>query len=112
MTKLIAKTEIQSRRKARIRAKIKGTPERPRLAVYKSNMYLYAQIIDDTKGETLCAITSRQVKGATPKERAKAMGSELAKEAQKKDIKAVVFDRGGFAYTGNIKEIATGAREA
>ncbi len=105
------KAVIFSRRKARIRAKITGTAERPRLAVFKSHRYLYAQIIDDVKGNTLVSTDSRKVGGETPVERAKAVGVEIAKKAKAAKIAKVVFDRSGYLYTGKIKVVADAARE-
>lgn len=105
------KAEIFSRRKARIRAKITGTAERPRLAVFKSHKYLYAQIIDDTKGHTLVSTDSRKVGGKTPVERAKAVGVEIAKKAKTAKITKVVFDRSGYLYIGKIKVVADAARD-
>lgn len=105
------KAVIFSRRKARIRAKITGTAERPRLAVFKSHKYLYAQIIDDSKGNTLASTDSRKVGGTTPVERAKAVGVEIAKKAKAAKIAKVVFDRSGYLYTGKIKVVADAARE-
>ncbi|MCX6716148.1 MAG: 50S ribosomal protein L18 [Candidatus Taylorbacteria bacterium] len=103
---------IFERRKARIRAKISGTAERPRLAVFKSHKYLYAQIIDDTKGVTLVSTDSRKVVGAkTPVERAKAVGVDIAKKAKAAKITKVVFDRSGYLYIGKIKVVADAARE-
>lgn len=103
--------EIFSRRKARIRAKLSGTAERPRLAVFKSHKYLYAQIIDDVKGHTLVSTDSRKVAAKTPVERAKAVGVEIAKKAKAAKITKVVFDRSGYLYTGKIKVVADAARE-
>lgn len=102
---------IFARRKARIRAKVNGTALRPRLAVFKSHKYIYAQIIDDVKGHTLVAADSRKGKGKTPVERAKELGVEIAKKAKAAKIDKVVFDRGGFLYTGKIKMVADAARE-
>lgn len=93
----------RTRRHNRIRAKITGTPERPRLCIYKSNRYLEAQIIDDTKGTTLAAVKMDDAKKA---------GQEIAKAAKAKGVEAVVFDRGGFRYTGAIATLADAAREA
>jgi large subunit ribosomal protein L18 len=92
----------RQRRHNRIRAKVKGTAERPRLAVYKSNRYLEAQVIDDTKGTTLASVKMDDAKKA---------GAEIAKAAKAKGIDAVVFDRGGFRYTGAIAILADAARE-
>jgi large subunit ribosomal protein L18 len=101
------KSNIRKRRHSRIRAKIFGTAERPRLAVFKSNRYIYGQIIDDSKGKTLVANSSLG-KGKTD---AKAVGVEIAKLAKAKGFEKVVFDRGGFLYTGQVKLFADGARE-
>lgn len=92
----------RTRRHNRIRAKVSGTPERPRLCVYKSNRYLEVQVIDDTKGMTLAAVKTDDAKKA---------GVEIAKAAKAKGIDAVVFDRGGFRYTGAIAILADAARE-
>ncbi len=100
----------RTRRHARIRASMKRTADRPRLAIFKSNRFVYAQIIDDTKGVTLAAATSQNMKG-TPIEKARALGVAIAKAAKAKKIERVVFDRGGFSYAGAVKEIAEGARE-
>ena len=111
MANLQKKDKIFARRKSRIRAKIFGTPERPRLAVFKSHKYIYAQIIDDTKGNTLASFDSRKVSGKTPVERAKEVGVGLAKMALAAKIDKVVFDRGGYLYAGKIKVVADAARE-
>ncbi len=96
-------------RHARIRAKVKGTSERPRLAVFKSNRFVYAQLIDDTKSVTIAAADSRTTKG-TMTEGAVAVGAAIAKAAVGKGITAVVFDRGGFKYQGLIAALADSAR--
>ncbi len=93
----------------RIRAKVTGTTERPRLAIYKSNRFVYAQLIDDQKGVTLAAADSRQTKG-TMTEGAVAVGATIAKAAVAKGVTAVVFDRGGFKYQGLIAALADSAR--
>ena len=100
-----------ARRRARIRFKVKGTAERPRLAIFRSNRFIHAQIINDDKGQTLAAFNSRQAKGKTPVERAKEVGVEIAKLAKAAKITKVVFDRGGYIYTGKVKMIADAARE-
>jgi large subunit ribosomal protein L18 len=95
-----------------------GTTARPRLCVYRSLSNIYAQIIDDTKGVTLVSCNTTQkdikekIKGMTNKEQAKFVGEQIAKLAKKKKITTVVFDRGGYLYTGRIKELADGARAA
>lgn len=111
MSTIQKKQEIFSRRRARIRAKISGTGERPRLAIFKSHKYVYAQIIDDTKGHTLVAADSRKGKAKTPVERSKELGIEIAKLAKAAKITTVVFDRGGNLYAGKIKVVADAARE-
>ncbi len=93
----------------RIRAKVTGTTERPRLAIYKSNRFVYAQLIDDQKGVTLASADSRQTKG-TMTEGAVAVGATIAKAAVAKGVTAVVFDRGGFKYQGLIAALADSAR--
>ena len=95
-----------------MRAKVIGTAERPRLAVYKSNTKLTAQIIDDAKGVTLLAISSAAQKAKTPRERAEAAAAAIAAQAKQKGISKVVFDRGGFQYLGTIKAFADAARAA
>jgi len=105
-----SKKEKRQRRQVRIRAKVSGTPERPRLAVFRSNTALSAQLIDDTKGHTIVAGSTRGMKG-TPMEKATALGEQFAKTASEKKVKSVVFDRGGFSFAGNIKAFADGARK-
>lgn len=100
---ITTKTDQRTRRHARIRAKISGTEERPRLSIFKSNTALEAQIIDDTKGVTLA---SARGKDATK------VGTEIAKAAIAKKVEKVVFDRGGYIYTGKVKTLAEAAREA
>lgn len=102
--------EKRVRRQVRIRAKISGTHERPRMAVFKSNRALSVQLIDDVKGVTLLSGTTRGMKGK-PLANAKVLGAQIASQAKEKKITKVVFDRGGFSYTGNIAAVADGARE-
>ena len=105
-------------RHARVRKKISGTTERPRLDVYRSNSHIYAQIIDDTNGTTLVAASTMEadIKAKISKtndvEAAKAVGEAVAKKALEKGITTVVFDRGGFVYHGKIQALADAAREA
>ncbi len=108
----INKQDKRARRHRRVRAKVIGTAQRPRLSVYKSNTRLIAQLIDDEKGTTIAAISSADAKGKTPRERAEASAGALVKLAHKKGVKAVVFDRGGFQYQGMIKAFADAARAA
>lgn len=93
----------RERRKKRIRAKIFGTSEKPRLSVFKSNKYISAQLIDDSKGVTLAAATDKD---------AKVVGESIGKQAKAKKISKVVFDRGGYLYTGSVSAVADGARSA
>ena len=104
------KTEGRERRHNRIRAKVSGTGARPRLAVYKSNRYLHVQIIDDVAGKTLVAGSTKEV-GGKKMDAAKKLGVELAKKAKAAGVEAVVFDRGGFRYTGRVAMLAEAARE-
>ena len=109
------KAEIRRRVHNRIRRKLSGTPERPRLAVFRSEAHIYAQIIDDTEGKTLVAASSVDKEAKTNGGNvaaAKAIGKLVAQRAKEKGVARVVFDRGGFAYHGRIKAVADGAREA
>lgn len=99
-------------RHRRIRSKISGTAERPRLNVFRSNAFIYAQLIDDVKGVTLCAASDIKSKAKQTKtESAKKVGEELAKKAKDLKIENVVFDRGGYKFHGRVKALADGARE-
>lgn len=98
------------RRHRRIRAKVKGDAMRPRLAIFKSNRYIYAQIIDDGKRVTLAAVSDMGTKGKTKTESASIAGATLAKSALAKGVTQVSFDRGGFIYTGRIRAFAESAR--
>lgn len=112
------KQDIRSRIHARIRKKIAGSSARPRLAVFRSQAHIYAQVIDDDLGSTLCTASSldKDVKGKFKRGSnvgaAKAVGQLLAERAKQKGVSAVVFDRGGFQYHGRIKALADAAREA
>lgn len=108
----LTKAQQRTRRHARVRAKVIGTSERPRLSVFKSNTRLVAQIIDDAAGVTIVAVSSNAEKGKTPRERAEMAATTLAKLAQGKGVKAIVFDRGGFQYQGTIKAFAEAVRTA
>jgi large subunit ribosomal protein L18 len=105
-------------RHVRVRRKVFGTPERPRLSVYRSLSNIYAQIIDDTTGSTIAAASTldkeikENVSSAGNKEAAKMVGQFVAKKAVEKGINEVVFDRAGYIYHGRVKELAEGAREA
>lgn len=99
--------------KARIRKKVDGTSERPRLAVFKSARHIYAQLVDDVKGQTVASSSTLAIEGKGKKsELAKQVGADLAKKAIAKNIKDVVFDRSGYVYHGRVKAVAEGAREA
>jgi large subunit ribosomal protein L18 len=111
MSKTKSKIEKRFRVKRRIRAKITGTLERPRLAVFRSNSRIYAQIIDDTLGKTLVSASDIKNTKGSPMERSKEVGKAIADNAKKAGITTVVFDRGGFKYTGRIKQLADSARE-
>ena len=100
------------RRHRRVRKLIVGTPERPRLAVYRSNRHIYAQVIDDYAGRTLAAASSLSVAdGADRKSTAKAVGNAVAEKARAAGVTQVSFDRGGFKYHGRVQALAEGARE-
>jgi large subunit ribosomal protein L18 len=97
-------------RHKRIRSRISGTATCPRLAVYRSNAYIYAQLIDDVAGKTLASAHDTEIKKGTKLEHAQKVGAEIAKKAEAAGIKTVVFDRGGFIYTGRIAALADAAR--
>jgi len=111
------RNEVRVIRHERVRKKISGTPERPRLCVYRSNANIYAQVIDDVAGNTLCAASTMekdiaaQVGEMDKKGAAKLVGKVIAERALAKGIKTVLFDRGGYIYTGRVAELAAGARE-
>ena len=107
------KNDKKLRREKRIRAKVKGTNDKPRLSVFRSNQYIYAQIINDETGETILGISEKDLgeKKIKKLEKAKELGLAIAKKALEKKIKKVVFDRGSYAYHGRVKSLAEGARE-
>ncbi|ACU90834.1 50S ribosomal protein L18 [Desulfomicrobium sp. ZS1] len=110
----LSRDEARKKRKMRIRKKINGTPERPRLVVFRSSKHIYAQIIDDLAGATLASASTLSLEGDNIRltvENAKLVGKKVAEEAIKKSITSVVFDRNGFVYHGRIKAVADGARE-
>ena len=115
---MVGKTDRKlerTRRHKRVRTKLSGTAERPRLCVFRSNSNLYVQIIDDTKGVTLAQASTldKEIKTKhSNKEAAKEVGALIAKRAMEKDIKTVVYDRGGYIFHGVVKELADAAREA
>ena len=113
-----SRTAVREKKHARLRNRFSGTTERPRLAVFRSNNHMYAQIIDDTVGNTLVAASTlqKEVKAELEKtnnvDAAAYLGTVIAKKALEKGITTVVFDRGGFIYQGKIKALADAAREA
>ncbi len=115
--KTLATTIRRERRVRRVRAKVAGTSDRPRLNVFRSNRHIFAQIIDDSKGHTLVAASTldadvrAQAAQLKKRDEAKAVGKLLARRAAEKGLKQVVFDRGGYLYHGRIKSLAEGARE-
>lgn len=115
MIKKIDKNKIRMKRHARLRHDIKGTAERPRLSVYRSTDNMFVQVIDDVKGVTLVS-SGTKAKGlkvdGTKTEQAKIVGKDIAEKALKAGVKEVVFDRGGYLYTGRVKALADAAREA
>ncbi len=113
MIKKQSRNAAREKRHLRLRQKVSGTPECPRLNVFRSNAHIHAQIIDDVNGNTLAAASSVEMKlpNGSNIEAAKQVGAELAKRALEKDIKKVVFDRGGYLYTGRVQALADAARE-
>lgn len=113
----VSRSQVRKRRHARVRKKISGTSERPRLNVFRSNGHIYAQIIDDVAGNTLASASTLDkalrgdLSGQSPQESAKAVGKALAERAKSKGIENVVFDRGGYPYHGRVKALAEGSRE-
>ena len=111
------KQELRLRRQKSVRARVRGTAERPRLSVFRSNDHMYCQIIDDTNGTALVALSTLNssvkalVAGKKPVEQANILGKELAKLCAEKSISKVAFDRNGFIYHGRIEAVAAGARE-
>lgn len=114
MLKKVARNDERLRRHTRVRTKVSGTPECPRLNVFRSNAHIHAQIIDDVNGVTLAAASSvdLKIKNGGNVDAASAVGSEIAKRAIAKNITNVVFDRGGYIYHGRVKALAEAAREA
>jgi large subunit ribosomal protein L18 len=114
--KIRAKLAVRLKHKKRIRSKVNGTTERPRLVVFRSNAHLYVQLVDDVKAQTLAAASTQEKelrgKATASIEGAKQVGQLIAKRAQAKGLKSVVFDRGGYVYHGKIKALADAAREA
>lgn len=118
MKRVELKREARLKRHLRVRKKVEGTQERPRLSLFKSARHIYAQVIDDEAGRTLAAASSLSLqmlqggKVGDKKERAKAVGKMVAEAAMKADVRKVVLDRGGYRYHGRVKALADSAREA
>ena len=118
MIKKIDKNQERLRRHTRVRKKISGTAQMPRLSVYRSLNHIYVQVIDDVKGVTLCSASTMEkevkaeIKNLNKTDAAKVVGKKVAERAKKNGIKEVVFDRGGYLYTGRVQAVADGAREA
>jgi large subunit ribosomal protein L18 len=111
MTKLAtSKNDTRKRRHARIRSKVSGTADRPRLAVYRSNRFVSVQLIDDAKGHTIAQAHGREFPGAQSAQAA-SVGKAIAERAKKAGVSSVVFDRGGYAYAAQIRALADAARE-
>ena len=110
--------ELRIRRHTRVRKRVQGSSNRPRLSIFRSNIHIYAQVIDDTAGRTLVAASTVEpsliasLKGKTKIDRAKAIGQLIAERAKDAGIEQVVFDRGGFKYHGRVQALADAAREA
>jgi large subunit ribosomal protein L18 len=114
MIKKESRSALRRKRHARIRLRLSGTPERPRLSVFRSAKFIYAQVIDDTTGRTLAAASSREpslADGAGKVDAARAVGRALAERAKTAGVGTVVLDRGGYRYHGRVRSLAEGARE-
>ena len=113
MTPVKTNAQARLRRRRRVRAKINGTAERPRLSVFRSNRGVFAQLIDDDAGRTLAAVqwTEADLRSLKPLEQAKKAGELLAERAKAAGVETAVFDRGGYQYHGRVKALAEGARE-
>ncbi len=109
--KTTSKTKGRISRHKRIRSRIKGTAERPRISIYKSNRYIHAQLVDDEAGKTLLSFSTKEFAKGTKTNASKLLGAELAKQAKAVGIVKAVFDRGGFRFTGRVAAVASGARE-
>ena len=117
MISQVNRNAVRLKRHKRVRGKISGTAEMPRISVYRSATHVYAQLIDDVAGVTICASSTMEkamretMKGVNKVEQAKLIGMDLAKKAIAKNVTAAVYDRGGYLYTGRVKALADGARE-
>jgi large subunit ribosomal protein L18 len=110
---LSTKPQARLKRRRRVRAKVSGTPERPRISVFRSNRGIHAQLVDDLAGRTLAAVswTEADLRGLKPMEQAERAGRTLAERAQAQGVQTAVFDRGGYRYHGRVKAFADGVRE-
>ena len=109
---MVSKIARRNKIKTRIRGKVSGTAERPRMSVFRSNKGIYVQLIDDLTGRTLAAASSKGLEGGTKTEVSAKVGKEIAKKATEKGIESVVFDRNGYLFHGRVKSLADAAREA
>ena len=109
---MVSKIARRNKIKTRIRGKVSGTAERPRMSVFRSNKGIYVQLIDDLAGRTLASASSKGLEGGTKTEVAAKVGKEIAKKAGEKGIVTVVFDRNGYLFHGRVKSLADAAREA
>ena len=109
---MVSKIARRKKIKTRIRGKVSGTAERPRMSVFRSNKGIYVQLIDDLNGRTLAAASSKGLEGGTKTEVSAKVGQEIAKIAKEKGIETVVFDRNGYLFHGRVKSLADAAREA
>lgn len=112
MNTVVKKNVARKIRHKKIRSRLAGDAKRPRLSVFKSNVVLYAQIIDDQKGQTLLSLSDHKQTGKTKTERARAAGKKIAEMALKKNINVVLFDRGGYLFQGRVKAFAEAAKKA
>jgi large subunit ribosomal protein L18 len=118
MDKQLSRRELRQKRHQRVRTKVRGVPDRPRLSIFRSLHHVYAQVIDDVAGRTLASASStdedlrKNHKSGSSAAAAAAVGKTIAQRAREKGIESVVFDRGGFPYHGRIKAVAEAAREA
>ena len=109
---MVSKIARRNKIKTRIRGRISGTAERPRMSIFRSNKGIYVQLIDDLSGRTLAAASSKGLEGGTKSEVSAKVGKEIAKIAKEKGIETVVFDRNGYLFHGRVKSLADAAREA
>ena len=110
---VVTKPQARLKRRRRVRAKVVGTAERPRISVFRSNRGIHAQLVDDVAGRTLAAVswTESDLRGLKPIEQAKRAGQILAERAKQAGIETCIFDRGGYRYHGRVRALAEGARE-